>query len=146
MLANHVTHVVGIDPDRDRITADSDGVVEVAEFTTTADGYAAMVGWVDLHTDTDLPAWSIEGAGSFGAGACAHLHQRGEWVIEFDRPTVSTRKDRAKTDTLDAVRAAREALGRTQLTHPRTGTNAQALRALTIARDGAQQARVATIK
>ena len=111
MLAEHVDHVVGIDPDHDRITAavvaaDSGGVIVTAEFTTTAAGYAAVVDWADTHTDPGSRAWSIEGAGSFGAGATEHLSRLGEWVIEFDRPTVSTRKDRAKTDTLDAVRAA----------------------------------------
>ncbi len=150
MLAEHVDHVVGIDPDRDRITAavvaaDSGGVVDTAEFTTTAEGYTSLVDWANTHTDPGSRAWSIEGAGSFGAGATKHLTGLGEWVIEFDRPTISTRKDRAKTDTLDAVRAAREALGRTQLAQPRTGPESQALRALTVARDGAQRARVAAI-
>ena len=150
MLAEHVDHVVGIDPDRDRITAavvaaDSGGVIDTAEFETTASGYAELVGWADTHTEPESRAWSIEGAGSYGAGATEHLSHLGEWVIEFDRPTISTRKDRAKTDTLDAVRAAREALGRNQLSQPRTGPEGQALRALTIARDGAQRARVAAI-
>lgn len=38
--------------------------------------------------------------------ASSHL---GEWVIEFDRPTRKTRHG-AKSDTLDAIRAAREIL------------------------------------
>ena len=48
MLAEQVDHVVGIDPDRDRITAavvaaDSGGVIDTAEFATTGDGYTALV-------------------------------------------------------------------------------------------------------
>ena len=150
MLADHVDHVIGIDPDRYRITAavvatDSGGVIDTAEFETTAEGYESLIDWAVTHTDPDARAWSIEGAGSYGAGATQWLTGCGEWVLEFDRPTVSTRKDRAKTDTLDAMRAAREALGRSQLAQPRTGANSQALRALTVARDGAQRARVAAI-
>jgi transposase len=150
MLAEHVDHVVGIDPDRDRITAavvaaENGGVVDTAEFATTTAGYTELVAWADTHCDPEARAWSIEGAGSYGSGATEYLASQGEWVIEFDRPTISTRKDRAKTDTLDAVRAAREALGRDRLAQPRIGPQSQALRALTVARDGAQRARVAAI-
>lgn len=72
MLADHVDHIIGIDPDRDRITAavvatDSGGVIEVAEFATTADGYRQLVVWADHHSSCDQRAWSIEGAGSYGA-------------------------------------------------------------------------------
>jgi len=42
-----------------------------------------------------------------------------EWVIELDRPTRPTRRGGAKSDPIDAVRAAREALGRTHLAQPR---------------------------
>lgn len=150
MLADHVDHVIGIDPDRDRVTAavvaaDNGAVIEVAEFATTADGYRRLVAWADHHSHHEKRAWSIEGAGSYGAGAAQWLTKVGEWVLEFDRPTVSTRKDRAKTDTLDAVRAACEALGRARLAQPRRGAERQGLRALTVARDGAQRARVAAI-
>jgi hypothetical protein len=150
MLAEHVDHVIGIDPDRDRITAaivaaDTAAVIDTTELTTTADGYRQLVTWADHHSSAESRAWSIEGAGSYGAGATQWLTRCGEWVLEFDRPSTTTAKDRAKTDTLDAVRAAREALGRTRLAQPRRGAERQGLRALTVARDGAQRARVAAI-
>jgi hypothetical protein len=52
-------------------------------------------------------AWVIEGSAGYGRGLAAALARGGEWVIEFDRPTRKT-KDGAKSDALDAVRAARE--------------------------------------
>ena len=49
----------------------------------------------------------------------AVLGQCGEWVIEFDRATQKPTKDGSKTDELDAIRAARETLGREKLASPR---------------------------
>jgi len=150
MLAELTDHVIGIDPDRDRITAalveaDTAGVVATEEFATTAAGYKRLLGWADRHSSSDSRVWSIEGAGSFGAGAATSLADAGEWVVEFDRPSTTTAKDRAKTDTLDAVRAAQEALGRDRLAQPKAQGQRQELQALMVARDSAQRARVAAI-
>ena len=60
----------------------------------------------------------IEGSAGYGRGLAAALSRHGEWVIEFDRPTRKT-KDGAKSDALDAIRAAREMLGRKRLSVPR---------------------------
>ena len=62
-------------------------------------------------------AWVIEGSAGYGRGLAVALERHGEWVIEFDRPTRKT-KDGAKSDALDAVRAAREMLGRKRLSRP----------------------------
>jgi len=71
---------------------------------------------------------------------------RCEWVIEFDRAKEKAAKDGAKTDTLDAVRAARETLGRDKLASPRTHDGIrEALRVHAVARDSAVQARTAAI-
>ncbi len=70
----------------------------------------------------------------------------GEWVIEFDRPHQRPTKDGAKTDELDAVRAAREALGRHRLHTPRTHDgHREALRVHTVTREGVVRARTAAI-
>ena len=45
--------------------------------------------------------------------------EQGEWVIEVDRPRRPARRNGAKSDELDALRAAREVLGRTHLAQPR---------------------------
>jgi hypothetical protein len=116
MLVDLVDHVIGVDPDRDRVTlaivdSKTQGELDRVEFPTTPAGYAKALGWADEHSDPASRVWSIEGAGSYGAGLCAALTEQAEWVIEFDRPSTRPARDGAKSDGLDAVRAAREALG-----------------------------------
>lgn len=123
MLAELVHHVIGVDPDRDWITlavveAGSSGVVAEGRFAATGDGYDDAVDFVDNHSVETDRAWVIEGSAGYGRGLAVALGRRGEWVIEFDRPTRKT-KDGAKSDALDAIRAARETLGRKRLSVPR---------------------------
>jgi transposase len=74
-----------------------------------------------------------------------HLLEHGEWVVEIDRPARPARRNGAKTDALDAVRAAREALAREHLAQPRRRGPREALRVLLTTREGAVQARTKTI-
>jgi transposase len=150
MLAEMVDHVVGVDPDRDRVTAvllDAKTKAELDEvsFPTTPSGYAALIDWADAESVPEARVWSIEGAGSYGAGLCATLQAAGEWVLEFDHPETRAAKDGAKSDGLDAARAAREVLGRTKFTQPRARGTREGIRALLVARRGAKVARVAAI-
>ena len=150
MLAEMVDHVIGVDPDRDRFTvalvdAKTSGVHAQASFSTTPAGYAAALEWADAESVPEGRVWSIEGAGSYGAGLCTTLQSAGEWVLEFSRPETRSANDGAKTDELDAVRAARELLGRKKLTQPRARGTREGIRALLVARRGAQAARVAAI-
>lgn len=150
MLTDLVDHVIGVDPDRDRITlaivdAATQGAVGSAGFATTPRGYRDAVRWVDTLTAADRRAWSVEGAGSYGAGLTSSLAATGEFVIEFDHPAARPSKDGAKSDTLDAFRAAREALGRTSWSTPRSRGAREGLRALIAARDSAKIARTQAI-
>ncbi|MCH8992319.1 MAG: IS110 family transposase [Acidobacteria bacterium] len=150
MLAELVDHVIGVDPDRDRITAviidaATKGVVDQIEAPATPTGYRAVVKWADSWSVAESRVWSIEGAGSYGAGLCATLQDGGEWVVEFDHPGGRSDKDGAKSDGLDAARAARELLGRSHYSTPRSRGQREALRALTVTRRGAQHARVSAI-
>src|SRR5688572_24232931 len=87
----------------------------------------------------------MEGSGSYGRGLAAALGRRGVWVIEFDRPTRTT-KDGAKSDALDAIRAAREALGRKHLSEPRAHDGIrEAIRVHAVTRAAAVRARTAAI-
>ena len=87
----------------------------------------------------------MEGSRSYGSGACAHPIAAREQVIEFSHPRTAATSDGAKTDALDARRAAREVLGRSDLAVPRARGRREALRALESTRRGAQTARTATI-
>jgi hypothetical protein len=63
--------------------------------------------------------WAIEGTGGYGAGLTRFLSANHEQVVELDRPKRTARRHGAKSDPLDAIRAACEALGRDQLAQPR---------------------------
>jgi transposase len=89
--------------------------------------------------------WAIEGTGSFGAGLTSYLLEQGEWVVEVDRPARPARRDGAKSDELDAARAACEALARQHLAQPRRRGDREALRVLLGTREGAIVARTKAI-
>ncbi len=150
MLAELVHHVVGVDPDRDWITlavldARTAGVVAEGRFPATADGYDEAVIVVDGHSVETERAWVIEGSAGYGRGLAVALGRRGGWVIEFDRPTRKA-KDGAKSDALDAIRAAREMLGRKRLSVPRAHDGArEAIRVYAVTRAGAVRVRTGAI-
>ena len=151
MLAEMVDHVIGIDPDRDWITAaivdaKTTGVVSSARFTADALGYDDAIAWADSNTVEGERAWAVEGTGSYDRGVTAALSHAGEWVVEFDRPRQKASKDGAKSDELDAARAAREALGRSKVSSPRAHDgHREAIRVHTVARAGAVCSRTAAI-
>jgi transposase len=114
------------------------GVLDEITVDATADGYAQLVEFADEHAV--LRAWAIEGTGGHGAGLTRHLERREEVVIELDRPERAKRRHGAKSDPLDAIRAAREALARPRLGSPRAGGDRQALSVLLAARRSAVDA------
>jgi transposase len=111
----------------------------------TRDGYDDAIAFADAHSVDSERAWVIEGSAGYGRGLAVALDRRGECVIEFDRPTRKT-KDGAKSDALDAVRAAREMLGRKRLSIPRAHTGArEAIRVHDVTRAAAVRARTGAI-
>jgi transposase len=149
MLAELVDHVIGVDPDRDWITAavvdsNTTGIVATEKFPASSAGYDEAISWAETFTVAGERAWSVEGTASYDRGLTAALGRAGEWVIEFDRPREKASKDGAKTDELDAVRAARETLGRDRLHVPHAHDgHREALRVHTITRAGVVRARTA---
>ena len=115
-------------------------MVSQQQCATDAMGYRRLVAFADEHAP-GRRVWAIEGTGSYGAGLTTHLLERGEWVVEIDRPARPARRNGAKTDDLDAVRAAREALTREHLAGPRAGGDREAMRVMLSARQGAVAAR-----
>jgi transposase len=120
------------------VDARTGGVLDEITVEATADGYAQLVEFADEHAL--LRAWAIEGTGGHGAGLTRHLERREEVVIELDRPERAQRRHGAKSDPLDAIRAAREALARPRLGSPRRGGDRQALSVLLAARRSAVDA------
>src|SRR4029453_10988832 len=116
----------------------------LAHTTTSADaaGYQRLLDFAHAH----LPGrrcWAVEGTGSFGAGLAGFLQQHGEHVVEVGRPKRLATRTGAKSDALDAARAAREALGQDHLATPRRRGEREALRGLLTTRRCPTRARVA---
>ena len=117
------------------LDAATGGVLDEVTVEATAEGYAELVEFANHHAM--LRAWAIEGTGGHGAGLSRHLLESSEIVIELDRPKRAARRNGAKSDPLDAIRAAREAMARPQLGTPRSGGERQALSVLLAARRSA---------
>jgi transposase len=148
MLAEQVDHVIGVDTHRDSHTAavvDPTGAV-LADATVSADafGYKRVLAF-GRSGAPGRRAWAIEGTGSFGAGLTTYLLEQGEWVVEIDRPARPARRNGAKSDELDAARAAREALSRKHLAQPRRRGDREAIRVLLTTRHGAVVSRTRAV-
>ena len=143
MLAEVVDLVIGVDTHKHThtaavVTATTGAVVEIVTVTTDVDGYEELVELADRHGG--LRAWAIEGTGSYGAGLTRHLRVEGEDVLELDRPKRPPRRMGAKSDEIDAVRTARDALTREFNATPRQGPERAALSVLLAARRSAIEA------
>jgi transposase len=146
-LAGLVDVVVGVDT---HVLTHSAAVVDagtgavLGQVTVPADaeGYAELVEFADQFADqhSRRRVWAVEGTGAHGYGLTRHLEGHEELVVELDRPGRAHRRNGAKSDPLDAIRAAREALSRPRLGTPRRGGERQALAVLLAARRSAVQA------
>jgi transposase len=115
ILADLVEVVIGVDTHKHThtaavVAAASSGVLATQTVPTTPAGYQALVALAQRHPGARV--WAVEATGGYGAGLARLLAERGEWVVELDRPQRAARRHGAKSDPLDAARAAREALGR----------------------------------
>jgi transposase len=89
--------------------------------------------------------WAIEGTGSFGAGLSTALLSCCERIVEVDRPQRPARRGGVKSDDIDAVRAARQALAGVGLSEPRRRGDREAIRVLLTTRGQAVQFRTRAI-
>ena len=148
MLADAVDFVIGVDTHRDNHTAvivNPAGAIR-SEITVVADprGYGRLLRFAE-QSAPGRRCWAIEGTGSFGAGLTAFLLDHGERVVEIDRPKRPARRNGAKSDRLDAGRAACEALRREHLASPRQRGRREAIRVLLGTRESAMAARTKAI-
>ncbi len=140
MLAELVELVIGVDTHTDTHTAalvaTADGaLLDMITVPADPDGYAQLLALAERYGG--LRGWAIEGAGGYGAGLARHLAEHAELVVELDRPVRPQRRAGAKSDAIDAERAARDALARTRLAAPKAGPQRAALAALLTARRSA---------
>jgi transposase len=103
---------VGVDTHKDihvAVALDQLGrKLDAIEIPTTSAGYAELLIWATGLGTVDR--FGIEGTGSHGAGLCRWLTARGLIVIEVDRPDRRLRRNKGKSDTIDAESAARKVL------------------------------------
>jgi transposase len=120
------------------------GVVGIEAFETTEAGYQRLVGWFSSHGQVERVG--VEGTGSYGAGLARHLAQAGIDVVEVDRPNRQARHRAGKSDTVDAVAAARAALAGTAAGRPKSRDgNVEAIRVVTVARRSAASERIVAL-
>jgi transposase len=141
-LPEAVEVVIGVDTHEGfhvaaAVNAISAGVIATIVIDADEHGYAELVRFADGLSG--LRAWAIEGTMSHGAGLSRHLLGHEELIYELDRPVRAKRWRGEKTDTNDAVRAAREAIARPRLACPKTGGVRAALAAKMIVRRSAVQ-------
>jgi transposase len=120
------------------VDAATGGVLGEITVDATAEGYVELVEFAGEHST--LRVWAIEGTGGHGAGLSRHLLGLDELVVELDGPKRARRRNGAKSDPLDAIRAARQTLARDRLGSPRSGGDRQALSVLLAARGSAVRA------
>jgi hypothetical protein len=143
MLADTVELVIGVDTHKDThtaavVAATTGAVIAQATVSATPAGYRQLLALADQQPGQRV--WAIEGTGGYGAGLTRFLHAHAEQVVELDRPKRAPRRHGAKSDPLDATRAAREALGRDHLAKPRAAGHRAALQARLTTRRSAVQA------
>jgi len=139
-LADRVDFVIGVDTHKTTHTASilnaQGGELVHRTEQTSVFGYRRLLKFV-AESAPGPRVWAIESTGSYGSGLTTYLLEQGEEVAELDRPRRPARRNGAKSDLLDATRAAREALSRQHLTQPRRRGDREALRVLLRTRQGA---------
>ena len=143
MLADLVELVIGVDTPqahpyrRGRDRPHRSGA-RPGNRAATPSGYQQLLRLAHRHAGRRV--WAIEATGGYGAGLTRFLHAYAEQVVELDRPKRVTRRHGAKSDALDVIRAAREALARERLAQPRAAGQRAAFSVRLAARRSAVQA------
>ncbi|MET7550869.1 transposase [Streptomyces sp. NPDC005500] len=122
----------------------SGAVLASTDSPANARGYQQLLDFGRQHV-TGRRCWTLEDTGSCDTGLAAFLDAAGESVVEVCRPKRPAARGGHKTDMLDAVRAAREALATEHLIHPRRRRKREALRVLLATRQSAVLACTAAI-
>ena len=139
------TVAIGVDTHKDvhvAVALDVFGAqLDSREIATTPAGYRSLLSWAQ---ELGVPAFAIEGTGSYGAGLVRFLERAGVSVYECERPRRQERR-RGKSDLLDAALAARKLLGGEGLSFPRGGGRREDLRLLLLERRSAMRARNAAL-
>jgi len=149
MLADDVAYVIGVDTHAEQhalalVEARTQRTRRSLTIAASRRGYRQALRLAHRQAP-GRRLWALEGSGSYGAGLARFLCERGERVLEVERPRREGRRGRLKSDALDAERAARQVLAGHAGALPRLGAETQALRALLTTREGAVSAATAAL-
>jgi transposase len=119
-------------------------LLDDAEFPASPAGYAQLLAWMRKRGQPQRVG--IEGTGAYGAGLARHLHEHGVTVLEVPRPDRRLRRQRGKSDPIDAEAAARAVLAGKASGAPKLASGPiEAIRMLRVARTGAVKAKTAAV-
>ena len=144
IVADHYRFVVGVDTHAATHTyalleSPSGRELGTETFPTTAAGLNRAAAWIGRRTggDVDGALISAEGTGSYGAVMAELMSETGYRVVEAPAPSAKRLRGKGKTDTLDAITAARSTLVMdvNRLRDRRAGELQTALKVLTVARE-----------
>ena len=149
MLAEEIGFVVGVDTHADHhavvvVDAVTQRARRALTIAATRRGYRQALRLADRLAPGDR-VWALEGSGSYGSGLARFLSERGERVLEVERPAREGPRSRFKSDPLDAEQAARQVLAGEAGALPRLSGDTQALRVLLSTREGAVNACTAAL-
>jgi transposase len=120
------------------------GVLGIESFPADQAGFEALLGWLRSHGEIQMVG--VEGTGSWGVGLARFLHDHEVTVIEVDRPNRQSRRKVGKSDTTDAVAAARAGLSGSASVTPKTRNGpVEQMRILMVARRSARSQRIETL-
>jgi transposase len=110
---------------------------------TTPRGYRVLLAWA--RSLGEVAGWGVEGTGCYGAGLVRFLATQGQLVWAVNRPDRQARRQRGKSDPIDAEAAARAAQAGQATAIPKAGDHlVEMVRCLWVARTTAAKARTQT--
>lgn len=143
IVADHYRFVVGVDTHAAThsyavVESPTGRIIDQATFPTTTAALARAQAWIGRRTDGEIDTVLI---------AADRLEHAGYRVVEAPTPSAKRLRDNGKTDTLDAVTAARSTIvtDLDDLRDRRRGQVRAALNILTVARDQMATERTRTV-
>ena len=140
--------ILGVDTHKDvhvaAVVTTLGAQVADATFPTTAAGYRQLLAWA--RSFGVLERAGVEGTGSYGVAVSRYLTRQAITVIEVNRPDRAARRRHGKTDTVDAVAAARAVLSQRATNPAKTADGpVEMLRMFRLARASAVKSRTQAI-
>ena len=119
-------------------------IIHVCEFVVNKKGYEELFKWCGSFGKVQQAG--LEGTGTYGAGLCKFLQEKGIQVFEVNRPNRATRRLRGKSDPTEAENAARSVLAREAKAIPKSHDGiVEALRFSVVVRKSAVKAKTQAI-